>query len=88
MKTRLITPVVLALGLLLSVSACRSNRIINKPVVINPGHKGMPPGQAKKVYGHQSARAFAPGQQKKNGFGKVQAPKGNKAPKGKGKGKY
>ena len=25
----------------------------------------LPPGQAKKVYGQQSARAFAPGQQKK-----------------------
>jgi hypothetical protein len=24
----------------------------------------LPPGQAKKVYGHQSAKAFAPGQQK------------------------
>ncbi|OOG18221.1 hypothetical protein BWD42_13245 [Sphingobacterium sp. CZ-UAM] len=27
--------------------------------------KGMPPGQAKKYYGEQSARDFAPGQQKK-----------------------
>ena len=25
----------------------------------------LPPGQAKKVYGQQSAKAFAPGQQKK-----------------------
>lgn len=32
-----------------------------------PDHnvRKMPPGQAKKVYGHQSAKAFAPGQQKK-----------------------
>jgi len=29
------------------------------------GPKGMPPGQAKKYYGEQSARDFAPGQQKK-----------------------
>ncbi len=28
------------------------------------GNKGMPPGQAKKVYGKKSAREFAPGQQK------------------------
>ncbi|MDM1296026.1 quinol oxidase subunit 4 [Sphingobacterium sp. N143] len=28
--------------------------------------KGMPPGQAKKYYGKQSARDFAPGQQKKH----------------------
>jgi hypothetical protein len=27
---------------------------------------GMPPGQAKKVYGTQSAKPFAPGQQKNN----------------------
>lgn len=26
----------------------------------------LPPGQAKKIYGHQSAKAFAPGQQKNN----------------------
>jgi len=28
--------------------------------------EAMPPGQAKKVYGHQSAKAFAPGQRKKS----------------------
>ncbi|WP_341842421.1 hypothetical protein [Chitinophaga caseinilytica] len=27
---------------------------------------GMPPGQAKKVYGTKSAKPFAPGQQKKH----------------------
>jgi len=27
---------------------------------------GLPPGQAKKVAGSQSAKPFAPGQQKKN----------------------
>ncbi|WP_143308198.1 hypothetical protein [Chitinophaga vietnamensis] len=26
---------------------------------------GLPPGQAKKIYGTQSAKPFAPGQQKK-----------------------
>lgn len=30
-----------------------------------PGTEAMPPGQAKKVYGEQSARVFAPGQRKK-----------------------
>ncbi|WP_293915049.1 MULTISPECIES: quinol oxidase subunit 4 [unclassified Sphingobacterium] len=30
------------------------------------GNGGMPPGQAKKVYGKKSAKEFAPGQQKKN----------------------
>ena len=30
------------------------------------GHRrNMPPGHAKKVYGHQSARDYAPGHQKK-----------------------
>jgi len=28
----------------------------------------MPPGQAKKVYGHKSAKVFAPGQRKKYGY--------------------
>ena len=27
--------------------------------------RNLPPGQAKKLYGHKSAKAFAPGQQKK-----------------------
>ncbi len=43
---------------------------IPKPVVVNQETKvrqrrNLPPGHAKKVYGHQSAKAFAPGQQKK-----------------------
>ncbi|MGE7773499.1 hypothetical protein ACQKLP_02190 [Chitinophaga sp. NPDC101104] len=33
----------------------------------HPSHPhGMPPGQAKKVYGTKSAKPFAPGQQKKH----------------------
>lgn len=49
-------PVVIAI----SMSACYST-------YHNHGHgaKKMPPGQAKKYYGEQSARDFAPGQQKK-----------------------
>ncbi len=31
----------------------------------NRNVRNLPPGQAKKIYGHQSAKAFAPGQQKK-----------------------
>jgi hypothetical protein len=42
--------------------------------------KGMPPGQAKKVYGDKSAKAYAPGQQKKKHNGQ-----GNGKHKGKGK---
>lgn len=29
------------------------------------GNKGLPPGQAKKIYGTKSAKPFAPGQNKK-----------------------
>jgi hypothetical protein len=35
--------------------------------VYYPGSGDMPPGQAKKVYGHKSAKVFAPGQRKKMG---------------------
>ncbi|RNI29033.1 hypothetical protein [Rufibacter latericius] len=35
----------------------------------NSSTRGLPPGQAKKVNGDQSARAYAPGQQKKHGKG-------------------
>ena len=31
-----------------------------------PGHR-LPPGQAKKIAGSQSAKPYAPGQQKKKG---------------------
>lgn len=31
----------------------------------NNGYRNMPPGQAKKYYGQQSAKQFGPGQQKK-----------------------
>ena len=34
-------------------------------VVKSPAHHRLPPGQAKKITGSQSARAYAPGQQKK-----------------------
>jgi len=32
----------------------------------HPQTGGLPPGQAKKVYGTQSAKPFAPGQRKKH----------------------
>lgn len=35
------------------------------PAQTNPGN--LPPGQAKKIYGGQSAKAYAPGQRKKYG---------------------
>ena len=71
------------------------------PVIISPSpeeretrvrrHKNLPPGQAKKIYGHQSAREFAPGQQKKRWKGNSNdnnEGNGNNKGKGKGKGKW
>jgi hypothetical protein len=43
---------------LIILSSCAS--------VHNTGSSQLPPGQAKKVDGEQSAKAYAPGQQKKN----------------------
>ncbi|MDR3011349.1 MAG: quinol oxidase subunit 4 [Sphingobacterium sp.] len=55
---------ILVLGLsivvAISMSACYSTYHSH-----GQGSKKMPPGQAKKYYGEQSARDFAPGQQKK-----------------------
>ncbi|WP_336834032.1 quinol oxidase subunit 4 [Sphingobacterium siyangense] len=50
---------VLSVVIAVSMSACYSTHHHGR------GPKKMPPGQAKKYYGEQSARDFAPGQQKK-----------------------
>jgi len=54
------------------LASCRSSKtVVMRPapsrtvVVQQPQPQPMPPGQAKKVYGSQSAKPFAPGQQKK-----------------------
>src|SRR5688500_17493001 len=39
------------------------------PVYNDPYPPGLPPGQAKKIYGGKSARPYAPGQRKKYGYG-------------------
>jgi hypothetical protein len=43
--------------------------------VYYPDNRGLPPGQAKKVYGQRSAKVFAPGQQRRR-----QPPYGYKPP--------
>jgi hypothetical protein len=59
MKT-FILKTLLILFLAAGAASCRSH----KPVASSsPRH--LPPGHAKKLYGHRSARAFAPGQRKK-----------------------
>jgi len=78
--TKFIQTLSLLLILVIAVS-CRSNRSTTGrqyprnstpptetatktyPVVIDGGN--LPPGQAKKIYGGQSAKAYAPGQRKK-----------------------
>ena len=49
---------------ILVLGSCKSSSIVTIP---NPTAKHLPPGQAKKLYGQKSAKAFAPGQQKKQG---------------------
>jgi hypothetical protein len=53
--------ILLLISILLVGSACTRKVVVVKRA---PAAK-MPPGQAKKVTGSQSARPYAPGQQKK-----------------------
>jgi hypothetical protein len=58
---------VLAVGFL--ASCARTNYPERRPYpqddgVYYPNGRNLPPGQAKKVYGHRSAKVFAPGQQR------------------------
>ena len=97
MKLNFPSSIALVFSLLLIASGCRTNQVV--PVYNPTLGKQLPPGQAKKIYGHQSAKAFAPGQQKKRAtvtYPNVKVVKqGNpgekgkpaKAGKGKGKGK-
>jgi len=74
MKTSFFTQTAFLL-VLLGLASCRSAKNSSptppakeKPVVIvsNPSSPSkLPPGQAKKIYGDQSAKSHAPGQQKK-----------------------
>lgn len=59
MKT-MILKTLLILFIAAGITSCRSH----KPVA-SSGPRHLPPGHAKKLYGHRSARAFAPGQRKK-----------------------
>ncbi|GAB2539089.1 hypothetical protein [Rufibacter soli] len=74
-----------------SGTGTRSQRTSDIPGILFPGSRtstqGMPPGQAKKVYGDQSAKAYAPGQQKKAGNVVYRTSESNSKAKGKGKGK-
>ena len=51
----------------LAASSCRTSRQVPRESTPVATTTKLPPGQAKKVYGDKSAKAYAPGQQKKNG---------------------
>ncbi len=84
MRTSFFVKTLILVALSVLLFACRSSRSAGHP-------HGMPPGHAKKVYGHRSARAFAPGQRKKKKIIVVRSAKpkakGPAKVKGKGKGK-
>jgi len=80
MKTTKVLQTISLLLILVIAVSCRSNRATTgrqyprnptptetptktTPVYVDAGN--LPPGQAKKIYGSQSAKAYAPGQQKK-----------------------
>ena len=79
MKTTKVLKAVSLLLILVIAVSCRSNKSITgrqyprnspteiptktAPVYVDGGN--LPPGQAKKIYGSQSAKAYAPGQRKK-----------------------
>ncbi|MDQ3289974.1 MAG: hypothetical protein M3Q05_01660 [Bacteroidota bacterium] len=62
----------------LVVVSCKTT-IVHTPHPAEP--RSLPPGHAKKVYGHQSARAFAPGQRKKQSHRTIVVVKANKGGK-------
>ncbi|QCR21839.1 hypothetical protein [Pontibacter sp. SGAir0037] len=73
----------LALALLVALNSCRTNTVAGKKYPGTVTRTSLPPGQAKKIYGHQSAKAFAPGQQKKKHVQANQANNSKKKKKGK-----
>ncbi len=68
MKATVTAALSLCLLFALSLTSCMvvsTRRSVPPPVAHKHNGKQLPPGQAKKVYGTQSAKPFAPGQQKK-----------------------
>lgn len=73
MKILNFTPTVLVLGGFFSLTSCITTTPVHYPpddrrvIYTDPGT--LPPGQAKKIYGDRSGRAYAPGQQRRYGQG-------------------
>ncbi|UPZ13924.1 hypothetical protein [Flavobacterium humidisoli] len=61
--TRIAVVVLVLLFLVLSVISCSTHTHVHNHSA--PSGKKIPPGQAKKMNGDKSAKAYAPGQQKK-----------------------
>lgn len=59
----LIILAVSAFVMIVAGSSCKTTHSHRRVVVVDS--KPLPPGQAKKITGAQSAKAYAPGQQKK-----------------------
>lgn len=53
------TTIACLIGVLLMSASCRT-------IIVPAGSAKAPPGQVKKATGAKSAKAYAPGQQKKN----------------------
>jgi hypothetical protein len=67
MKTKFIGIAFICLIAGAALTSCRHSRVVvykKKPGVGNSSK--LPPGQAKKINGDQSAKKYAPGQQKKH----------------------
>ncbi|GAA3731376.1 hypothetical protein GCM10022422_11950 [Flavobacterium ginsengisoli] len=60
--TRIAVVALVLLFLVLSIISCSTHTQTYTPA---PSGKKIPPGQAKKMNGDKSAKAYAPGQQKK-----------------------
>ena len=58
--------VIAIIVLSMALGSC-THKVVVKGPVYHPEHKknNLPPGQAKKINGDQSAKAYAPGQTKK-----------------------
>lgn len=67
------------------VIVTQDGRVIDRNGRVVGNTRNMPPGQAKKLYGAKSAKAFAPGQRKKHGYYDNE---GNGNGNGKGKHKH
>jgi len=52
--------------LVLAMIVMAGSSCYRKVVIVKTPPKGLPPGQAKKITGAKSAKAYAPGQRKKS----------------------